>query len=959
MKWIRRSKRSELRWAGALDPLDPHPVPPKHPRLRLLLRLALYCTGAGAITGLIIVLLLVPTLPPVGNLANDQLKVPMRIYSADNHLLGEFGEERRIPISIDQAPPQLIHAVLSAEDDQFYHHWGVDFPGIARAAIHDIMTGRRGQGASTITMQVARNFFLSPKRTYTRKLKEILLAFKLEYVLTKNQILELYLNKIFLGHRAYGFAAAAQVYYGKPLNELTLAQMAMLAGLPKAPSRNNPITNPDHAVDRRAYVLHRMAILGYITKDQLDKALKAPVTASNHEFEYEVKAPYVAEMVRQYMFHTYAKKAYAGGFNVHTTIQAKNQKAANEALHAGVIAYDHRHGYRGAAGHVPLPPGPDKDAYDDLLKGYNEVGGLVPALTLLVGDKNAVAYTQDGYIADISWPGMAWARRFIDRNHVGPQPKSAHQILHVGDVIYLDSDATGAWQLAQIPEVSAAIVSLRPSDGAILALSGGFDFNQSKFNRVTQAERQPGSNIKPFLYSAALNKGYTAASRISGAPIVVNDANLETEWKPENYSGKFFGPTRLRTALVESLNLVSVRLLRAITPDYAVKYLARFGFDSNELADNLSLALGNASLTPLQVVSAYAVFANGGYRIEPYFITRVEDAQGHILEQTNPLVVCKTCAQTPKPYLADNLVIKKPGDPTPGTPVPAAASAAPNPAVAPTGASGSDNNLPTATSTSPLPSVVTFPPVRDGEPLPSIEIKPRYAPEVISPENDFIMTSIMRDVIRHGTGRRAMSLKRNDLAGKTGTTNDFRDAWFSGYNGDVVTTAWMGFDQPATLGRSEEGSHAALPMWITYMGAVLKGVPETELVKPDDIVEEMIDPNTGRYVGPVPAGQTDPNVPVDLTQTAAAGTTPAGTTPAGTTPAGTTPAGTTATGTAGDNTTAADTTSEVLDANGNTPIREFFIAGTEPGPPPTATDNSTAPGAVPPKPSSDSLQGLF
>lgn len=934
MRWISRSKRTDKQLPAGFGPLDRETrVPPKHPVLRRLLRISLYLAGAGAITGLIVVLLLVPTLPPVSNLAEDHLKVPMRIYSAEGRLLGEFGEERRIPVSIDEVPKQLIHAVLAAEDDQFYHHWGVDFPGLARAAIANVITGRRGQGASTITMQVARNFFLSPERTYTRKLKEILLAFKLEYQLSKDEILELYLNKIFLGHRAYGFAAAAQVYYGKSLDELTLPQMAMLAGLPKAPSRNNPVSNPDQALDRRAYVLHRMAKLQYIDETQLEQALKAPVTASRHDFEYAVKAPYVAEMVRQYMYRAYAERSYAGGFNIHTTIHAENQKAANQALHDGIIAYDHRHGYRGPAGHVSLPRSADKDAYDDLLKDYHQVGGLVPALTLLVGDKQAVAYTQDGYLANLDWKGMAWARRYRTRNLVGSSPKKARDILQVGDVIYLDTDAKGNWLLSQVPEVSGAIVSLRPSDGAILALSGGFDFNESKFNRITQAQRQPGSNIKPFIYSAALNKGFTAASRISGAPIVIDDANLETQWKPENYSGKFFGPTRLRIALIKSLNLVSVRLLRAIGPEYAVNYLSRFGFDAQELPANLSLALGNASLTPLQVVSAFSVFANGGYRIKPYFITRVEDADGHVLEQTNPLIVCKTCKETPKPYLDSPPPVANAS----GEPAAPANTGSPAQAKAQTPQDGP----PAAASVSPAPEVVTFPPVREGEPLPTIEIKPRYAPEVISPENAFIMTTILRDVIQHGTGQRAKALEREDLAGKTGTTNDFNDAWFSGFNGDVVTTAWVGFDQPATLGRHESGAQAALPIWMDYMRVALKDKPETKLVKPDDVIEEMIDPVTGDYAGPVTDETSSPDQSADnSTQTAANDS-------------------------GSDNNDSADIDPAVGETpvtdqppdDEHKPVKEYFIAGTQPGPATTATDGTVP--APPPKPASDDLQGLF
>jgi penicillin-binding protein 1A len=881
---------------------------PPRPRWRSLLLLGAGAVGAGIGLGLLVVLVLLPTLPSVQNIAEDQLKVPLRVYSAEGRLLGEFGDERRIPVTIGELPQPLIQAVLAAEDDSFYSHWGIDVAGIARAALFNMLTRSRGQGASTITMQVARNFFLSPERTYTRKLKEVLLAFKLEYVLSKDEILSLYFNKIFLGNRAYGFAAAAQVYYGKSLGELSLPEMAMLAGLPKAPSRNNPINNPENAIERRNYVLGRMAKLGYIDEATLKEASQAPVTASRHEFEYDVKAPYVAEMVRQYMYDTYAEKTYGGGFNVHTTIRAEHQQAANRALRQGVIEYDQRHGYRGPAARVKLPPDITKESLDEILKGYRAIGGLSPAIVLSVAEKAAATYTQDGYLAELDWPGMEWARRFRDRDYVGSAPKKAGDVVRAGDVIYLDTRKDGGWRLAQAPEISAAIVSLNPRDGAILALAGGFDFQDSKFNRVTQAERQPGSNIKPFIYSAALEKGYTAASRVSGAPIVIEDRNLEGQWKPQNYSGKFFGPTRLRTALTKSMNLVSVRLLREIGPAFAVDYLERFGFRRDKLPPNLSLALGNAALTPLEVVTGFGVFANGGYRVAPYFITRVEDANGNILEQANPTRICPTCPETeilyPRP---ENAAVK---------PAVTVSAAQPAPAVA----------APAAATTGATPDAADAPPA----PPP-----PRYAPAAITPENAYIMTTIMRDVVKRGTARAALVLDRKDLAGKTGTTNDFNDAWFSGYNSDIVATAWIGFDQPASLGRHESGARAALPIWIDYMRTALAETPETVLTRPENVVAVMINPETGDYLGPA-QDETDP-------------------------------AGTPAPNT-DDSVKPLDTEANIDPLLGETPLeepsesaadappeKEYFIRGTEPAAP---AEGSTNPVAKP-KPSGSDLEGLF
>ncbi len=775
---------------------------------------------AGVILLALVALLLTPTLPSVDTLNEDHLKVPMRVYTADGTLIAEFGEEKRIPVKFDQVPPMLIKAILAAEDDSFYYHQGVDFQGIARAAWSNFRSGRTAEGASTITMQVARNFFLSPEKTYTRKLKEVLLALKIERELTKDEILDLYMNKIYLGNRAYGFAAAAQVYFGKTLDQLTLPEMAMLAGLPKAPSRDNPFNNAGAALARRAYVLRRMLKLGFIDQASYDAALANPLPATRPTDHYSVQAPYVAEMVRQYMYQTYAENSYADGYNVYTTILAKDQEAANQALRRGLMVYDRRHGYRGPAGHEHIEANTDPDQFDEMLKDYPVVGPLVPAIVTRVDDQAAAAYTQDGTDITLGWPGLSWAKPYINDDATGAAPKVAADIVHVGDIIYVDPMDDGGWRLAEVPKAAGALVSLNPNDGAILALTGGFDFYQSSFNRATQAERQPGSNIKPFIYCAALDKGFTAASLVSGAPIVVEDASLEEEWRPENYDREFFGPTRLRKALELSLNLVSVRLLRAITPDYAVQYLARFGFDPATLPRNLSLALGTASVTPLQVATAFAVFANGGYRVEPHFIARIEDADHHILEQDNSPVVCDAQGHTNAARDAD-------GGAPPGchTPAPLAAPVASTP-------------VPPAPATTAGAKPAYVPPPT------------RWATRVISADDAFIMTSMMRDVINAGTGQGALVLGRKDLAGKTGTTNDHRDAWFSGFNSDIVTTTWVGFDQPAPLGHGEVGGHAALPIWVDYMRTALAGDPESPLIPPAGIVTATINRDTGKVTSP-------------------------------------------------------------------------------------------------------------
>ena len=728
--------------------------------------------AAGVVLLALVALILTPTLPAIDDLSDRRLKVPMRVYTADGELIAEFGEKKRIPVTIEQVPDQLVHAILAAEDHSFFYHQGVDFLGIARAAWHNLRTRSAGQGASTITMQVARNYFLSPEKTYTRKLKEVLLAFKIERELTKKEILMLYINKIFLGHRAYGFAAAAQVYYGKSLPELTLAETAQLAGLPKAPSRDNPLTNPENALERRNYVLRQMQKLGTINDTALQGALAAPLTAAKHALRYDVEAPYIAEMARQYTIGKYDDKAYGGGFHVYTTLNAKHQRAANRALRRGLLEYERRHGYRGPVGRIGVNGEPDRENLDESLKDYRAVGELVPGVVLTVEEQSAGVYTQDGVIVTIDWAGLSWARSYIEENAVGPAPKRAADVMRVGDIVYLEPPENaegGYWRLAQIPRVGGAFVALRPQDGAVLALIGGFDFTESNYNRAIQAERQPGSSIKPFIYTAALEKGFTPATTVSGAPIVVEDTSLEEEWRPEDYSRQFYGPTRLRRALAQSLNLVSVRLLRAIGVGYTVEYLGRFGFDPQKLPRNLSLALGTASATPMQMTSAFAVYANGGYRIEPYFIARIEDTNRKVLEQATPATAGTT-----------------------------------------TGSPGA-----------------------------------RAAPQVLSPEINFLVTSMMRDVIREGTGKAALELGRKDLAGKTGTTNEYRDAWFSGFNADLIATAWLGFDQPGPLGRGETGGRAALPIWMDYMRVALDGVPEKPLLLPEGIVKALVNSETG------------------------------------------------------------------------------------------------------------------
>ncbi len=736
---------------------------------------------------------LLPNLPTVEEIREIPLNIPLRIYSSDQKLVAEYGNERRIPVTLDQAPPLLIDAILVTEDDNFYHHTGVDFPGIVRALISNIRSKSRGQGASTITMQVVRNFFLNPEKTYTRKLKEILLAFNMERALTKDEILELYLNKIFLGHRSYGFAAAAQVYYGQQLIDLSVPEIAMLAGLPKAPSRDNPISNPDRASERRDHVLNRLYELGKIDKLSLDTAKQAPITAERHIAEVELQAPYIAEMARQVLVNEIGNEVYERGLNVTLTINSRYQEKANQALRKGLLDYDVRHGYRGPLENIEASDLSDREI-DEELYNFPPSQELVPALIRSVGEDRFEARTRNGENVTVDLAGIQWAREYKAPNSQGPEPTKASSVVKTGDVVYLASNQEGEWRLSQMPDVSGALVSLHSKTGAILALTGGFDYYLSKFNRAIQAERQPGSNIKPFIYSAALDNGFTPGTPVSGAPIVIED-NLEGIWRPENYSKKFFGPTRLRKALSLSLNLVSVRLLRAVGINTAVEHLENFGFDPERLPKSLSLSLGSTTITPIELASGYSVFSNNGKRALPYFIEKIEDGDG------NPVT------------LAD---------------LKAAQCGAEQDCEAPETDTESEN-----------PDTLNTKNVITGF---ASEAPPT---QVISPQNAFLTTSIMKQVILSGTGRRALKIGRQDLAGKTGTTNNYRDAWFSGFSPDVTTTVFVGFDEPSHLGRRESGASAALPIWVDYMDSVLKDFPETPQSVPDKIVTRFIDKETG------------------------------------------------------------------------------------------------------------------
>ena len=765
--------------------------------LRKLFLIGTVLTLAGGLTAATALLAayfyLEPDLPSIENLRDIKLQVPLRVYSRDNKLIAEFGEKRRVPLSYEDIPQSVINAFLAAEDDRFFEHPGVDYHGLLRAAAQLLLTGERRQGGSTITMQVARNFFLSREKTYTRKLNEIFLALRIEKELTKHEILALYLNKIYMGNRAYGIGAASLVYYGTTIENLTLAQTAMIAGLPKAPSRYNPIAGPERALLRRDYVLGRMLQLGQITDAEYQNALAAPITATLHAAAAELEAPHVAEMVRADIVERYGNEAYTGGYTIYTTIDSRLQQAANTAIRSALQAYDQRHGYHGPERNINLSQLTDEASRDKIISDIPNVANLHNGIVIAVDGQSADIYMGNGKTIQLAWNGLSWARPYIDENRTGPEPGKAADILQQGDLIRLlethDAEGTPYWRLAQIPQVSGSLVSLDPSNGAILALVGSYDFYHSKFNRVTQAKRQPGSGFKAFIYSAALENGYTAASLINDAPVVFDDPALEASWRPENYSGRFFGPTRLRYALTKSRNLVSIRLLRSIGIQSAIKHARLFGFDTNELPNDLSLALGSGAVTPLKMAEGYAVLANGGFHVVPYLIEKIENDLNTPLFQAHPASVCQEVE-------------------APATAAPAASPLAPG---------ETDVN----------------------------DVTPRCAPRVITPQNHYLMNSMMRDVIQYGTARRARILERKDIAGKTGTSNDQRDAWFNGFNKKIVAVSWVGFDSSKPLGKGEVGGRAALPAWIDFMREALRDIPEQPLEMPAGMLTMRINAETG------------------------------------------------------------------------------------------------------------------
>ncbi len=728
---------------------------------RWIYRLFLAILATGLLAALLVVfaaLVTLPSLPSLETLTDYRPKIPLRIYSTDGLLIGEFGEERRDFIKIEDVPKSLKYAILAAEDDRFYQHYGVDYIGVLRAIYSNFKFGGVQQGASTITMQVARNFFLTKEKTLNRKFSETLLAFKIEHSLEKDKILELYINQIYLGQRSYGFSSAAQSYFGKKLGNISLAEAAMLAGLPKAPSRFNPVVNPERAKTRQQYVLKRMRELGYISAKQYTEAKKTAIQIHRQVKTYAIPADYIAEMVRQVIYDRYGDEAYTRGIKVYTTLKKADQVAAYRALRKGVIDYDARHGYRGPEAFLKLPKDlKDPEALQEILQNVSSSDDILAAVVLSATPAAVEAFCKNGETIRITGEGLKMARRFL-----GNDPKIGEKRIRPGALIRVKKMEKIGWQIVQLPEVEAALIAMDPNDGAIRALVGGFDYHRNKFNHATQAWRQPGSSFKPFIYSAALEKGFTPATIINDAPLYLGPEQTGGKaWEPRNYDGKFSGPIRMRTALTHSKNLAAIRILQAIGPAYAQDYATRFGFDQKHHPAVLPMALGAGSATPMQMAIGYATFANGGYHIHPYFIDRIEDEKGKVIEQAR--------------FVTAN----------------------------------------------------------------------QNAKQVIDPRNAFLMTSMMQDVIQRGTAARARVLGRNDIAGKTGTTSNAVDAWFCGYQKNLVAVTWMGFDEPKTMGNRETGGQAALPIWIDYMATALKSIPVAKITPPKGIVIAKIDPETG------------------------------------------------------------------------------------------------------------------
>jgi penicillin-binding protein 1A len=751
-------------------------------------------------------LYLTPGLPSVDALRSIQLQIPLRVYSSDGKLIAEFGEMRRSPIRFADIPPNFINALLSAEDDNFANHYGVDPSSLMRAASQLVKSGHIQSGGSTITMQVAKNFFLTSERSFSRKTNEILLALQIERQLTKDEILELYVNKIYLGNRAYGIEAASQVYYGKSIRDASIAQMAMIAGLPKAPSRFNPLANPVRAKERRDWILGRMFKLGKIDQNAYQTALAEPINASYHVPIPEVNAPYIAEMARAEMVGRYGSEAYTEGFRVTTTVPSNLQEDANTAVQEGLIAYDQRHGYRGPETRLA---GKTREAWAQELLKQRAISGLEPAIVTQVDKTGLHVLTHNGEKEEIvGWDTMKWARPYLNTNSLGKVPAQPSEVAQVGDLIRVQRQSNDSLKFSQVPQAQSALVSLDPQNGAIRALVGGFAFEQSNYNRALQAKRQPGSSFKPFIYSAALDNGFTASSLVNDAPIVFVDEYLDKIWRPKNDTNTFLGPIRLREALYKSRNLVSIRVLQSLGVENAINYITRFGFNKQDLPRNLSLALGTATLTPMEIATGWSTFANGGYKVAPYLIQRIENRDGGTLFTANPPSV-------PANPINDVKVVENT----------AAFAVNDSPSVAPAPAVGST-------------------------PAPADPQAPAVAERIVDGRTTYILNSMLQDVIKKGTGRRALSMNRPDIAGKTGTTNDSKDAWFTGYNADYITTVWTGFDQPESLGRQEFGGTVALPIWMDYMSAALKDKPPHVQAEPEGILSLRVDPISGRAATP-------------------------------------------------------------------------------------------------------------
>ncbi|HEF4772388.1 penicillin-binding protein 1A [Burkholderia multivorans] len=733
-------------------PPPPSPEPKKRPWWqKALFGFAAMCVALVVAGGLVLGYALVvawPNMPSLDALTDYRPKVPLRIYTSDHVLIGEFGEERRDIVHFKDVPDSLKKAILAIEDARFYDHGGVDLTGILRAGVVALTNGHATQGASTITMQVARNFFLSSEKTYTRKIYEMLLAYRIERALTKDQILEVYMNQIYLGQRAYGFASAARVYFGKDLKDITLAEAAMLAGLPKAPSAYNPVVNPKRAKVRQEYILQRMLELNFITREQYDEAVAQPLVVKGAGREYSVHAEYVAEMVRQMMYAQYREETYTRGFNVITTIDSADQQVAYTALRKGIMDYERRHGYRGPEGFIELPSAADEreQAIDDALLEHPDNGELIAAVVTAASPRQITVAFIDGSSATIEGENLRFAAGALSAN---AQP---NRRLRPGAIVRVVKNDAGKWSITQLPQVEGAFISIVPQDGAIRSLVGGFDYNKNKFNHVTQAWRQPGSSFKPFIYSASLDKGLGPATVINDGPLYFSAAETGGQpWEPKNYGGGFEGPMSMRTALQRSRNLVSIRILNHIGTKYAQQYITRFGFDADRHPAYLPMALGAGLVTPLQMAGAYSVFANGGYRVNPYLIAEVTDPNGAIVARAQPLMA------------------------------------------------------------------------------------EQNAPRAIDARNAYVMNSLLQSVAQRGTGAKTNVLKRTDLAGKTGTTNDSHDAWFAGYQHTLAAIAWIGYDNPRSLGDRETGGGLALPVWIDYMGAALKGVPDFKPTMPDGV----------------------------------------------------------------------------------------------------------------------------